>query len=315
MQILSRRIHNGYWIASLVILSGLTFFVYTSGERSGENFDENKFTLEVNSIITSVDISSPGVNLNFEFLEGEWIVNDSFRMDPGMRDAFFTVISSIKVKKPAGINQKDSLINFLKTSGSKVRIINNQNLIKSYLVGGDELSGVSYFMDSDDEAPYEVILPGYKSYVAGIYSVPLKDWRNRFLFELDWSSLKSILVEYINNESPGFSVNYKEDFFYLNNNSQPIDSAVIFDYIGELMNLQAERFLLPEEDLAYDSLAASLPLAKVVLVTIGSNDQVLEVFPTIKERRLTLARYNGELLVLFNPRSLGPVLIHNEHWE
>ena len=293
----------------------MTFFVHKSGKKSGENFDENKFTLEMNSIITSVNISSAEAKLNFEFENGDWIVNDSFRMDPGMRDAFFTVISSIKVKRPVSINQKDSLINFLKNSGSCVQILNSQNLIKSYWVGGDKLRGVSYFMDIDEELPYEVVLPGYKSFVAGIYSVPLKDWRKRFLFELDWSSLESILVEYVNSDDSGLSVNYKGDFFYLNDNPQPIDSTLIFDYIGELINLQAERFLLPEEDSTYDSLAATQPSAKIILETIGTADQILEVFPPVKERRLTLARYNGELLVLFNPRSLVPVLIHHEHLE
>ena len=307
MQILN-KISNIYWLISLLSLIALTGWVYFSGEDSMKNYDESKFTLELNSIITSVRISGENSSLNFDYVNGIWMVDDSLQMDPGMRDAFFTVISSIRIKRPAGISERDSLKEYLQSEGLRVEILNNANLVKSYRVGGNELTGVSYFMDESDGIPYEVVLPGYDSYVAGIYAVPEIDWRNRFVFELDWSNLKSVNVAYFDEEED-VKIEYREDFFYLNNDLEPIDSALMFDYLGELRNLQAQKYLMPRDNPVYDSLRKTGPKASVRVEVIGVPAQELLIYNRAPGDRWVLGRLGENLLVQFDPRSLVPILI------
>lgn len=314
MQIFSKRLHNGYWLASLIILSGLTAWVYYSGEDSGKDYDESMFTLEANSVITTVQIKRNQDELLFDYINGSWIVNNSFEMDPGMRDAFFTVVSSIRIRRPVSNTIRDSIQNYLKEDGLKVEIRNNSEVIKEYLVGGDEISGTSYFMDDIDQLPYEVVLPGYESYVAGIFSVPTVDWRNRFLFEFDWSNLKSVAVDYANERS-GFAINYMEDFFYLNDEQEPIDSALMFDYIGELRNLQVQSYMEVDESNLLDSLSGINPMARIKVEVIGETEQVLEIYEIAPGEQWVLARFGENLLARINPRALSPILLETGDWE
>lgn len=311
---MNRRRQNIFWLSSLVVLTALSVLVNWLNNDVSSDTDDFMFTLEPNSIITSVELKSKDKNLDFEYKGGEWIVNGNFKMDAGMRDAFFTVISSIRVKRPVGLNVRDSIANFLIQNGVETRISNQGKVLLTYIVGGDELKSISYYMDPEKKIPYIVTLPGYDSFVAGIYKVPEPDWKDRFILKLDWSNIKKIDVNYPGDPQAGFKIEYKEDFFYLNNETVSLDSASAFDYIGELTNLQVERFLPVNSNSQYDSLTQTIPEARFTLSLIGQDDQTLEIYPRIHGARYQFGRLNGIEGVEFNPKALVPVLKKEKDW-
>jgi len=297
-----------------LVLVTLTLIAYFRPFRSEDSVDDSKFTLPLNTVITEVVLRSKVDSLDFQYTNGEWWVNKSFKMDQGMRDAFFTVVSSIRIKKPVGITDRDSIVSFLNSDGVEVTIINQDEVLMNYVTAGDELRSISYFMEPGEEVPYVVNLPGYDSYVAGIYSVPENDWKNRFIMEVDWSNLKEVGVEFINKPDKDFKIVYKDNFFFLQGSPDALDSASLFDYIRELTNFQVNSFIDLAQNTSYDSLIAGKPTSRLTVSLIGKEDQVLEIYPVLKGDRLQLGLLNKAEAVLINPRALIPLLKKKEDW-
>ena len=213
-----------------------------------------------------------------------------------------------------GINDRDSIANFLLKKGVEVRILNKEEVLMDYITGGDEVRSISYFMNPVEQVPYIVNLPGYDSYVAGIYAAPEQDWKSRFILEVDWSSLKEVQAEFLQNPGDNFKIEYQDDFFHLGTQKESLDSASVFDYIEELANFQVNTFIELTQNIKYDSLSASDSQLRLTISLIGKEDQVLEIYPIQPGDNHQLGMLNGEDAVLINPRALIPLLKKKEDW-
>lgn len=306
---MNQKKKNIFLLISLIALSILTGIVYISVEdKSRFGVDEYKFALELNTVITTVRIKGNDINNTFEYVDGKWFINEKFQIDRGMRDVFFAILSAVEIKRPVPRQIEDSVSQFLKENGLKVEILNNETLIKNYLAGGDQQRQVTYFMDPEESKPYIMTIPGYKSYIAGIFKVPVNDWRSRFIFNTNWSSLQKLTLNYVNEPEKNFDLVFEDEFYKLEG-QKSVDSAAVFNYIESLSNFQVYRYIEKDSDPEYDSLINTSPDIIVEIKNIGDEMKRLKIYSGLQNESRRLGLLNDEQLMLLSENEIQKVLI------
>lgn len=289
---MTQRTKNLRLLIAFVGLVVVTAVVGLTGGERTTTIDKSRFTLGMNTVITQVHIQqASGDELNLEYVEGSWKVNGTYELDESMRDVFFAVLSTIEVRKVVSEGQRDSIRQFLR-SQNKVTVRNNGELVRSYFVGGDRNTFTTYMMD-DSEEPYEVRIPGYVSYISGIYEAALPDWRARYIWSLDWSGLKEMEVVL-----PGSSLRFEySDSFVRPVGIDKMDTVAVMDYLQYVANLQATSFVT---DNTYDDLLASEPYGRIRVGEIGNRQSELEIYEIPSQPQHLLGLVNGKEKVILD---------------
>lgn len=281
------------------MIAVIIFLQLSKRNSSNLGVDKTIFQLHDQQEITDVYLKSRQVEIHFKFQSGRWALNDTLFLDQSMRDVFFSVLSKVEIRKPVVESAKDSLVNFLFGMGVHTTITYGDEIIKEYWVGGNQELEVSWIMDSHKQVPYQVHIPGYQSYLAGIYNVPAKDWRSRFIFNLNFALLRSIEIEYVESGET-LEMNYANSFFSIPELNA--DSTEIANFLDNLAFLQADQFIETAElDNEYDSLLKNnLVYATISLKKISGEDKSITFYNHLQNKRFILAKIDDGSLALFD---------------
>ncbi|NNF32552.1 MAG: hypothetical protein HKN68_00475 [Saprospiraceae bacterium] len=289
-------------IRQLIILSVLLVLTVVVVMIDGFDYDRNKFTLDENSVITTVVLEGNGFTNRFEYINGAWEVNGKYLLDQGMRDVFFAMLSRTEVKRPVANAERDSIASFLRNEGVKVSILNNADTIKTYFAGGNKNRFQSFFMTQENE-PYLVQIPGYQSYIAGIFMVDENDWRSRFIWDIDWSSLKTLTVEYEGGRER-LEFEYENNFMGLKG-VENLDTANMMGYLEYIAYLQTDKFLKDGEIPIYDQMVeAGESILTIDVEQIGNRKSSLVLYAQPEGKQYFPGVLNQQQLVLFESSAL-----------
>lgn len=304
---MNQREKNIRQLVYLVILISITtLVVFLGGEQKGIDFDKRKFTLDENTVITTLVLEGKDHTNRFEYVNGTWQVNDKYIIDQGMRDVLFAVLSNVEVKRPAALSNRDSLASALLNNGVKVSILNNGDTILTYLTGGNEELLQSYFMDEADKLPYLVHIPGYQYYLAGIFTPGENEWRSRFIWDIDWSSLKRMAIHF-KDEKDSLVFEYENDFIGVMGINR-LDTAEMMDYLESIAYLQTDKYLLKDEIPVYDqSIDGGDPVLTIDVEQIGNRSSSLQIYPKPEGKDYLPGLLNNGQRVLFQPAVLEAI--------
>ena len=301
---MNQRKKNIRLLIYLVTLVVITLMVYYSGkERSGVSFDKNKFTLDEHTVITEVILEGNDYVNRLVYNNGAWEVNGRFLLDKGMRDVFFAVLSQVEVKRPASESVTDSLLLVFRTVGIKVRILNNSEVIKSYAVVGDTDRFTTWFLAEKEQQPYLMQIPGYHSFIAGIYRVSENDWRERFIWTMEWTRLKKFTVDYTDESLQDLVFEYADNIIRVPE-IDAMDTAEVMDYLQFAANLQAERFLEEDESIAYNIQLNKMPYAMVKFEEIGNRHNSLALYPLAPDNNYVFGILNNDQAILLDKQNV-----------
>ena len=286
-------------VALSLMIAVILFLQFSKRNSSNLGVEKTIFQLHDQQEITDVYLKSERGENHFKFQNGRWALNDTLLLDQSMRDVFFSVLSKVEIRKPVVESAKDSLVNFLLSTGVHSTITYGGEIIKEYWVGGNHELEVSWIMDSQKQIPYQVHIPGYQSYLAGIFNVPAKDWRSRFIFNLNFALLKSIEIEYAESGET-FELNYANSFFSIPELNA--DSTKIANFLDNLAFLQADQFIESDELIDdYDSLLKkNLVYATIRLIKISGEDKSITFYKNLPNKNFILAKVDDGSLALFN---------------
>jgi len=312
---LNQRRKNIRQFTYLAILISITVVVVVvKVNRDGFDYDKQKFTLDENTIITTVILKGKDFSNRFEYLNGAWQVNNKYLLDTDMRDVFFAVLSRVEVKRPVSVTERDSIASTLEENGVWVGILNNADTIDAYFAGGDEGLFQSYFMSSDDKQPYLVHIPGYHSYLAGIFSASENDWRSRFIWEIDWTTLKKLTID-IKEETQPLVFEYKNNFIGVDGIDK-LDTASMMEYLESIANLQTDKYLHPGEIPVYNQIIeTSDPEVVISVEQIGDRKSSLFLYPRPEGKQYYPGVLNNDQLLLFQPQILQNILARSADFE
>ena len=253
---------------------------------SGMEIDQRKFAVDPNTVISDVVLTRPDGKIELSYVDQTWMVNDKFPMDIRMRDTFFGILSSLEIRRPVAKSLEDSVVNLLRNTGVEVAITYLEEPVRSYTIGGDETSGVTFVM-GEESVPFIVRLPGYQSYIAGIFSVPELDWKSRSVFNTDWLTLAGLTWDYVDESKNDIEFVPGDPLFTIENLPN-IDSTRAMNYLEEIIFLQVDRYITSDEADAYQT----EPYLVCTLRDRQLGEQTMVIHRPAEERQLALVVIN-----------------------
>ncbi len=298
-------------LALCAVLILISLLPYLDTKSEGLSIDKKQFTLNQQTVITDVILKSESSTNTLSYINGKWLVNNKFELDPNMRDVFFSVLSQLEIRRQVAQSQNDSITNLIKIHGVEVSVLNNQESIKHYWIWGNSESQSSYLLDEQDQA-YRIHIPGYKSYVAGIFEVPEGDWRTRRVFSALFTNLNSLKIQYPN-ESIEFR--YKNQFFEIMDVNA--DSTQLITSLENLLFLQTEQYLHPAEYKTYipNNFNENNPLASISVTKISGAEEKVSVYATKNESAFYLGFASDSSYCLFNKKRLDKIIVKKSDFQ
>ena len=281
-------------ITLMVVTTGV-YFIPEEGGNAG--IDRSLFTVDVSSI-DKVVLESKDLKNILSFDGVQWQLNGQYEASPRMVTVLFSILSQVKAKRRAAVQQNDSLTRVLRKQGVKVSLYGGSSLLQQYYVAGNKEKTATYFMQADGEVPYLIHLPGYRTYIAQLFEMPAKNWRSRIAFPMNWRNLKSITTSYPGKGGEGFQILLDRGFLRMPQVKE-VDTAKVSDYVQEVSISYLDEFIATGEDQAYDSLAQTTPELLIEVSDIGDDILRLELFPLLEGRTHRLGLLNDQDLCLF----------------
>ena len=172
-------------------------------------------------------------------------------------------------------------------------------LIKEYWVVGNRTEEITWMMDSEEAIPYQIHIPGYQSYIAGIYSVPARDWRSRFILDVNFALITKIEMDYSDPEL-SLELAYKNNFFVMA--GIDADSTKIANFLDQVAYLQADQFLKVDELPEQHRAALNTNSTYTTLRITKSSGDVVEVkfYTKPEESPFIMARLDDKTICLIN---------------
>ena len=285
-------------LSSLIILTVFVYSIDTNEQRVGA--DQQLFTIQDTARINKVVISGPEVQNTLREENNQWLVNDQFILDEGLRQVLLSVFTRIRIQRPVAEVMKEEVISRLKSEGIKIEVYSNQDQVLSFLSAGDRESKVTYFMDTASEEPYIVHLPGYESYVAGLFEITENDWRNRIVMAVDWNVIDELQLSYPGESNKGFTIAYDDNTFKLKEVSKA-DTSALFSYMDNVSYILTDQYINAEDYPRYDSLSYTSPFAVLSVKEIGeSNPARILFYPPLENENMILGKVGDDQLALFD---------------
>jgi hypothetical protein len=178
--------------------------------------------------------------------------------------------------------------------------------VMSYEVAGDISNGITYYREDPDQPVYLMEIPGYRSYLAGIYELDENGWRYPRVFDFNWSTLKDVEVFYPNENSDGFHVSFEDNFFQVEE-LEATDTTRIADFLDELSLLYVNDYLFPSEAESYDSLKEGLN-SRIIVRDVGENSYMLEVMKPLPGNEEILVRIDSAEYATANYETIRKLL-------
>ena len=276
-------------IILLVLVSAVLLLEFNQGEADHLGVDKKLFQLDANREINQVVLEGPKETNQFDFRNGRWFLNDTLYLDQSMRDVFFSIVSQLQIRRPVLRTKADSVEQLLINEGVKTTISFGDEQIQQYWIGGNRQQQVSWIM-GEDRVPYQVHIPGYQSYVAGIFRVPAADWRSRFLLDINFALVKTIEIAYPE-ARPGLTLNFENNFFTIP--GVQADSLKIANFLESLSFLQAESFIAQP---SVDELENEQPVATLSIRLVNGDQVEIPFFEDPQDEQFFLARLADQSL-------------------
>ncbi|MDQ3536087.1 MAG: hypothetical protein M3421_10730 [Bacteroidota bacterium] len=284
----------------LIALMGVTLVLSTIEEQNqGVYENEKAFAIEDVSRIDRIIMEGADINNELIKDKGIWRIQNQYEADPAMAQVLLQALNEVRIKRPVPGNHSRRISNDLANKGIKVMVYEEDRLISSFLAGGDMEKRESYFADiNKDEEPMIVYIPGYDNYVSGIFELKESDWRNRVVFQSNWTSLQNVKVTYPNEPYNDFEIVFEDDFFHMPDVEQ-VDTAKMMAYIELYNYVEAENYISKEKFPKIDSLLKTSPFIKIEIKDLNSKkDNSLQLFKPVNTDQTLLGIVGNEQMAV-----------------
>jgi hypothetical protein len=270
------RKKNILLIAVLVLLSCTAIIQWISGySLKKSDWDESMFATDDTARVSKVVMEGKSLYNSLEKINGTWWVNKKYKMDPSMSKVLMAVLYDVRVRRKPPKKLLPEIIDKLIKNGIKVSIFHDQKLVRSFTAGGNGIS-LSYFM-GDPEDPYIVQLPGYDSYVSGIFDVSENDWRDRLILSTSWAGLKKYSLSYTGDLKSGFIIKSNGKLPQIEGIDLP-DTSKLMNYLDQFQYFAADHYIDNGKIPGYDSLSHTIPWAMITVDAVSIEKPVLIKF-------------------------------------
>ncbi len=298
-------------IKLLLVLAGLsvlTAFIYLyDGSSNNANFNPSKFMIADTAAVNKVVLKKGGVTNTLTEKSGQWVVNEKYPADPNLGKLVKAVLKLAVVKRKAPKSSMKKISAQLKRDDVLVEVYSGDAIITSFYAGGNDNKTTSYFMEAGEEQPYIMAIPGYSSYISGIFAFDESGWRDKTIFSTFWQVVLSLKVDFPNNAQNSFEMK-RENKFLTVGGIKNMDTAKVVNYVRMYEHFTAARFVKPGTSSVYDSLLNGAPIATITLKDIDlSKSRTLDIFPFVEADNnvLGLIKEDNQLVLIQKNKIFG----------
>ncbi len=231
--------------------------------------------------------------------QNSWTINNKPAED-GMIKVLLSILHQVKVKRLVPKNEVQQVNATLQKRGIQVTV-NTDGKDFSFVTAGNQDRTVSYGQ-IDDQRPATLYLPGYNSYVTGIFEVQPNDWRHRAIFRSSAHSLKSVTVSYPNNPAEGFTILPDEQKWKVDH-YPAADPKKIFEYLSQFGYFQVDQYIDKGQVPQVDELLQGKPSLVLTIDDINPQQKgTLELFETPTKEKLMAGLLNHQQIVLIDKK-------------
>lgn len=261
--------------------------------------DKDLFAIADTTQISGLTIGSKDQVIDIERKESNWQINDRYKADPQLIYLAQRILNAVQTQRPVGKSNFETIKNHLVESGIKVQVYFSDGDQRVFYAGGNTAKTTAYFANEGLTKIYTVAIPGYKSYLSGIFELSLNQWRDRVLFESDWRTIQQLEINYADENLTDLRIAF-EDKFLAVAGVNSLDTAALMEYLHPLEFFQLNDYLTPGSFPRYDSLKDSAPIATLEVRDIDAdNNRSLKVYPKILGERFYLVTdAAGEMIVV-----------------
>tara|TARA_Y100001972_G_C7666161_1_gene336866 strand:- start:1051 stop:1962 length:912 start_codon:yes stop_codon:yes gene_type:complete len=278
-------------IAALAVINIGLFF--SDKLSSSGNVEHSIFAVSDTSAINEISIQGLKSSVSIVREGNNWNLNGAYKVDAGLKRLFFSILQRVRVRKPVDLMPSDSIY---------VNLQGEENM--AFVVFSNPTKTRTYFYDPEENQSYEVEIPGYNEYLGGIFELRENQWRDRLIIDENWRSIKSVKLDYHQNDKPDLSIEFNGKFFEVEG-INGIDSSMVIDYLNQFQIFEVNEIISGERFPQYDSLSKTPPLATLTISSIrNAEPSQLKLFPAIDKMAFQLVtNKNDDLMILDSKRA------------
>ena len=273
------------------------------------------FAVSDTAAIDQVVIKSSN-NINLEKENGTWMLNEQYKAEQNIVRVLLSILKDAEVVRQVPKSQMEEIAGYISNNGYLVEVFSGGKIIQNFYASGNENKTLSYMMPVDVESPMIVNIPGYESYVAGIFEIPTNDWRNRTILSTNWRTLQKLDVSYSEYPEYNFSIEFKFNFLNIDG-IDDLDTTQMMTYIEQYNFLQADRYLDTGQYELYDSLLQTPETVTISITDIDpDNSKTIEFYPLLQDDPMMLAYVReDDQMVLFQASRIQSLFAVKEEFE
>jgi len=288
----------------------------TDGSVSNTIKNVDIFSVQDTSKIDQISIKSAKEVIELTKVDGIWMLNDEFKAEQNIVKILLSILKDAEVTRSVPASQQKEIAAFIKNKGYLVEISGSGEIRNTFFSSGNKNKTVSYMMEVDNAEPYIINIPGYGSYVAGIFEIPKNDWRDRLILSTNWRSLQKLNIKYT--DFPEYDLTIKFDFNFLTvEGVQALDTSRMMAFIDEFNFLQTDRYLAKGQNEKYDSLLQTPATVSLSIEDINAtNSKSINFFPLLPEDPMMLGYVEeDEQMVLFEAQRIQQLFAVKDDFE
>jgi len=173
----------------------------------------------------------------------------------------------------------------LSTGAIKVQVYNNDDLQKSFFVGGPTMDGTGTFMIlADADEPLITHIPGFDGYLTVRFNTNAEIWRDREIFRYYPSFIDAIEVKYPTNPAESFvlKIANKDQASIANGKGEMVKGNVNADflrsYLESYMDIQYENIIQLAPSTRDSVLVPQNLLATITVVNKEGAQKSIQIF-------------------------------------
>ena len=250
--------------------------------------DKDIFSVSDTSQVDRISIKSSKISLELKRIDKVWLLDEGLKAEQNIVKILLAILRDTEVSRSVPNTQNNAIINLIKEKGYLVEIYGDGDILASFYSCGNENKTISYMMDPEDMQPYIVNIPGYGSYVAGIFEIPRDGWRDKLIISTNWRSLQELKVNYT--EFPEYDFTIKFGFNFLSiEGVEALDTTAMMGYIENFNYLQADKYLKSGQNNRYDSLLKTPSTVEISIEDIDkSKSKKIQFFPLLQDDPMML---------------------------
>ena len=288
-------------VSLMVMVAAAVAVLWFRNTSDSAELDKNIFNDFDVQKVDEVMLRSPEGEVNLKFDGSRWMVNNKYAADPSMIEVLFATVLQAVPKRPVSAAQRDSIAQQLQHAGVHVNLHAAGASMVDFRAGGNAAKTQAYFLRSDQDTPYAMVIPGYRVYVSGIFELNESGWRDKRIFAFNWRlNFQHLESVYPSNKADNFRVSLKDQLLTVDG-LPAVDSARLNQYLNDVSQLAADEFVVANATL--DSLSKTVP-AMVLSVRDVGRDYSLKLFRYADSRGRVAGIVNNTQWAMFARQSV-----------